>query len=95
MRTGAPWRDMPARYPSYSTCFRRFEQWRGDGTLDRVLGVLYDDLRRRGRTNDAESFIDGSYVGAKRGDRVSDAAVAAIRRRSWQLPTEPERLAPS
>lgn len=80
MRTGAPWRDMPARYRSYSTCFRRFEQWRGDGTLDRVLAVLYDGLRRSGKTDDAEAFIDGTYVGAK---SVLDAAVAATQRRLW------------
>lgn len=67
MRTGAPWHDMPNRYPSYATCFRRFEQWRGDGELKEVLAILYEDLRRRGKTNDVESFIDGTYVEAKGG----------------------------
>jgi transposase len=67
MRTGAPWHDLPRRYPSYSTCFRRFEQWRIDGALRRALAVLYQHLRKRGRVNDVESFIDGSYVAAKRG----------------------------
>ncbi|MEM1417932.1 MAG: transposase, partial [Myxococcota bacterium] len=27
LRTGAPWCDMPGRYPSYQTCHRRFQQW--------------------------------------------------------------------
>lgn len=67
MRTGAPWQDLPDRYPPYSTCFRRFEQWRGDGTLRKVATVLYDELRKRGMADDVEAFIDGSYVGAKRG----------------------------
>ena len=25
LRTGAPWRDLPDRYPSYKTCHRRFQ----------------------------------------------------------------------
>ena len=27
LRTGAPWHDLPERYPSYQTCHRRFQQW--------------------------------------------------------------------
>jgi Putative transposase of IS4/5 family (DUF4096) len=27
LRTGAPWADLPERYPSYQTCHRRFQQW--------------------------------------------------------------------
>ena len=27
LRTGAPWADLPDRYPSYQTCHRRFQQW--------------------------------------------------------------------
>jgi len=25
LRTGAPWHDLPDRYPSYQTCHRRFQ----------------------------------------------------------------------
>src|ERR1700692_2011776 len=27
LRTGAPWHDLPRRYPPYQTCHRRFQQW--------------------------------------------------------------------
>jgi len=27
LRTGAPWADIPERYPSYQTWQRRFQQW--------------------------------------------------------------------
>ena len=27
LRTGAPWADLPDRYPAYQTCHRRFQQW--------------------------------------------------------------------
>ena len=45
LRTGAPWRDLPKRYPSYQTCHRRFQGWACDGTLERVLAALSEDLR--------------------------------------------------
>ena len=78
---------MPGRYPSYSRCFRRFEQWREDETLKKILTILYDDLRERGKVDDLESFIDGTYVGAQKGDRVSGVVVPPRRPRSWQLQT--------
>jgi transposase len=37
LRTGAPWKDLPERYPSYQTCHRRFQQWVRDGTVEKVL----------------------------------------------------------
>ena len=33
LRTGAPWKDLPDRYPSYQTCHRRFQRWVRAGTL--------------------------------------------------------------
>ena len=64
LRTGAPWRYLPAHYPSYQTCHRRFQQWVRDGTLRSVLICLAEEL---GVGLGDEAFIDGSYVGAKRG----------------------------
>jgi transposase len=37
LRTGAPWRDVPSRYPPYQTCHRRFQLWQRSGRLDRLL----------------------------------------------------------
>jgi transposase len=37
LRTGAPWRDVPARYGPWTTCHDRFVRWRCDGTWDRLL----------------------------------------------------------
>ncbi len=44
LRTGAPWKDLPERYPSYQTCHRRFQQWSRDKILERVLHALAKDL---------------------------------------------------
>ena len=40
LRTGAPWKDLPDRYPPYQTCHRRFQQWRRTGVLRDVLERL-------------------------------------------------------
>jgi len=37
LRTGAPWADLPDRYPSYQTCHRRFQQWVRAGVLRSIL----------------------------------------------------------
>jgi transposase len=87
MRTGAPWHDLPSRYPSYQTCHRRFQQWCSDGTLESVVVTLRRDLRDRGGIEDIEGFIDGTYVPAKRGAQTSASAVQARRPRSWQSQT--------
>ena len=38
--TGRPWKELPPHFPAVSTVHRRFQQWRGDGTLQRVLRRL-------------------------------------------------------
>ena len=66
-RSGARWKDLPARLPSYPTCHRRFQQWVEDGTLSRVLPWLAEDLRSRGPIDIEECFIDGTFASAKKG----------------------------
>jgi transposase len=71
LRTGAPWHDLPSRYPSYQTCHRRFQQWQRSGLLTGLLQKLAEDLRDRGKLDLSESFIDASFSGGeKRGSSV-------------------------
>ena len=71
LRTGAPWHDLPSRYPPYQTCHRRLQQWRREGTLTRVLTALAKDLRDRGKLDLSETCIDASFSSApKRGSAV-------------------------
>jgi transposase len=66
LRTGAPWRDLPERYPPYQTCHRRFQRWNEEGVLDEILGALLEDLREYGVLDLSECFIGGTFVSAKR-----------------------------
>ena len=92
LRTGAPWRDIPERYPSYQTCHRPFQQWVQDGTFQRILNELGHQLDL-GQTS--ESYIDGSYAKAKKGGNASAAVVQEKRPRSWRSPTTRACLSPS
>ena len=87
LRTGAPWHDLPSRYPPYQTCHRRFQQWCKEGTLERVVVTLRRDLRDRGGIEDVEGFIDGTYIPAKRGAMKSGVVAQARQPRSWPSQT--------
>ena len=47
-RTGSPWRDLPADFPSYQTVWYRFDRWAKDGTLDAVLRELQGQAQAAG-----------------------------------------------
>jgi transposase len=67
LRTGAPWADLPDRYPSYQTCHRRFQHWVGAGLLRSLLEILAQALHDEGHLDLQEAFIDGSFAPAKHG----------------------------
>ena len=48
LRTGASWCDLPDRFPSSSTCYRRFSKWVKQGVLRNLLETLACDLEDRG-----------------------------------------------
>jgi transposase len=40
VRTGAPWRDIPARYGPWQTMYGLFRRWQRDGTWRKILTML-------------------------------------------------------
>ncbi|MBP7509884.1 MAG: transposase [Candidatus Pollutiaquabacter aromativorans] len=36
-RTGAPWHDMPGRYPPHQNCHRYFQNWVQSGLWNKIL----------------------------------------------------------
>jgi len=87
LRTGAPWKDLPDRYPPYQTCHRRFQAWVRDGTLEQVLATLATDLQERGGIDVSECFVDGTFVGAKKGADAWARPSGARVRSSWRWQT--------
>ena len=88
LRTGAPWRDLPGRYPPYQTCHRRFQRWAEEGVLEEVLRALAEDLEDRGGLDLSECFVDATFVGAKKGeDRWERPSGARARSPRWRWQT--------
>ena len=85
LRTGAPWADLPDRYPSYQTCHRRFQQWVRFGVMTRIMTALAHELSIRGAIDVSEAFIDASFAPAKKGGARSEKRNAAREQRSWRL----------
>jgi transposase len=87
LRTGAPWADVPDRYPSYQTCHRRFQQCVRSGIMKGLLEALALDLKARGDLDVREAFIDGSFAPAKKGVPRLEKPSVAKARKSWPSPT--------
>ena len=87
LRTGAPWKDMPSRYPPYQTCHRWFQTWTQQGVFAQILRALAEDLYERGGIDIRETFIDGSFTPAKKGVVLSALRNAGKGPRSWQSQT--------
>jgi len=66
LHTGAPWRDLPERYGPWQTVFDSFNAWRQDGTWNRVVTSLWDELDDRGLIDHDLWCIDGSVIRASR-----------------------------
>lgn len=94
LRTGAPWADLPRRYPPYQTCHRRFQAWIEAGVIERALAALLRDLIKRGKVDLSECFLDGSYAGAKKGVLALVKQSAAKGAKSWQSQTAMVFLSP-
>jgi transposase len=67
LKTGARWRDLPAEYPSPSTCWRRLKRWDEDGTWLGIGRAIIAELDARGRLQWETAFIDGTFAPAKKG----------------------------
>lgn len=67
LRSGARWRDLPERYPSASTCWRRLRDWEEEDIWLQIWRVFLAALDAQGRLNWDEVFMDGSFASAKKG----------------------------
>ena len=67
LNTGAQWHMLPQSYPNYKSVHRRFQTWCRDEVLRRVLMDVANELRDKGALDEAECFIDATFVMAKGG----------------------------
>jgi transposase len=64
LRTGAPWRDLPERYGSWKTVYRRLRRWQQAGIWDRVLTELQRAAAHDGQIDGSITMIDRSSIRA-------------------------------
>jgi transposase len=53
------WYHLPSEYPSWQTCYRRYNKWRHNGLLTEILNALYLDLCDRGGLDLQRDLHDG------------------------------------
>jgi transposase len=108
LRTGARWRDLPERYPSPATCWRRLAAWEALELWKDIWRAFLGELDQRGLLDWEECFIDGTFAPAKKGDLVSakhqrvrgqsywywSSARVYLSEFSWQLPRWPRSPSP-
>ena len=94
LRTGAAWMDLPGRFPSSSTCYRRFSKWVKDGRLKKILEALARHLEDKELIDLEKCFIDGSFVVAKKGGQKLERPSGTKVRSSWLLQTLQVYLSP-
>jgi len=87
LRTGAGWAYLPARFPSGSTCYRRFSRWLKAGVMRQILETLARHLEERGGLELSECFIDGTFIVAKKGAPKWERPSGTKVRSSWRLQT--------
>jgi hypothetical protein len=83
LRTGARWQDLPDRYPSASTCWRRLRLWEEQGVWLDVWRKFLSMLDEKGALDWQEAFIDGSFAPAKKGGPLLDLPKGAKERSGW------------
>ena len=64
--TGAQWREVPERYGKAKSIYDRFNFWRADGTLDKILKRLHLKLNEEGRLDMALWCVDATNIRASR-----------------------------
>jgi transposase len=83
LKTGARWRDLPERYPSPSTCWRRLKLWEElDIWLD-IWRALLGQLDQQQYLMWEEVFADGSFAPAKKGGCASARPKRAKEQSGW------------
>jgi len=67
LRSGARWKDLPERYPSSATCWRRHKEWTEAGVFEEVWRRLLAQADRRRMVIWRECFADATFASAKKG----------------------------
>lgn len=66
LKTGAPWRDIPARYGPWQTCYDRYVRWSRQGLWARILWQLQGVADAAGKIDWDGAALDVTHIKAHR-----------------------------
>lgn len=78
LHTGAPWRDLPERFPPWQTVYDYFSTWRRTGLFARIIQALQIKLDRDGRIDWDLWCIDGTNIRAARAAAGAGKKVSSV-----------------
>jgi transposase len=69
LRTGIPWREMPAElgYGSGMTCLRRLKQWHRRGVFQKLYEILLEELNGADKIDWSRALVDSATTKAPGG----------------------------
>ncbi|WP_100898354.1 transposase [Nostoc flagelliforme] len=51
LKNGCNWEDLPKDLPPYSTVYWHYKQWRAQGAIDKLMGILHSQVREQVKKN--------------------------------------------
>jgi transposase len=81
--TGSQWSELPRRYGSSSTCWRRLKHWEETGILLRLWRACLAQLNDQQKLRWDECVADGRFIPAKKGGPRSGRPSGARARSGW------------
>lgn len=67
LKTGAQWKALPKEFPGYATCWRRLRMWEELDIWKDVWRAVLGALDEKGLLDWEETFLDATFVSAKKG----------------------------
>ena len=76
-KTGAPWRDLPARFGPWNSVFQRFNRWSKKGVWQKVAEALADDPDLEWLMIDSTVVRAHQHAAGKKGGKKGQGSAAA------------------
>ena len=83
VKSGARWKDLPERYPSFTTCWRRHAMWSATEAITKAWARLLRRMNGQKKLNWSEAFGDGTFSPAKKGALRLERPRQGEAPRSW------------
>ncbi len=75
LETGCKWEDMPRRYDSYVTAWRRLRRWSEEGVWFKILCAICDTAYNAGRLSVDTVAVDSTLIDSKKMVNFQDTTV--------------------